>query len=298
MSNIANTIQYLRAKNNRYITITVQETNKSLGKANVYLADIPGEDLEQYIKSNLGPITKPTLVWVEMRSKKGVGSTKDHACAIEISPVNYQPETQTATSVPAIASAPQVHYPLPIPQNNTPAFLGNPNMANNVFGLGFAEVVNMQVKADRLSHKEEQLVDLKEDYRELKQKYNLLDIDHRSTLTKLSTAEAQKEMAVMLAKSENKSIFESTAFEKLMEQAPQLLGSIVAMKGGGAALPVAGVLGSPMPDGHKEFVEHVVENLDENQVNLLGAVCHYLNNDGFIAQLQVLIQQYSAMSHG
>lgn len=295
MSNLANTIQYLRAKDNRFITITIQETNKSIGKANVYLADIPGEDLEQYIKSNLGPITKPTLVWVEMRTKQGPTSKKDHACAIEISPVNYLPETtaQNATSVPAIAP---VHYPQPIPQDNTPSFLGNPN-AGNVFGLGLADVMGMQRKADRLIDREEQLADLKEEHRELKQKHNLLEQDHRDALTKLSVAEEKKDIAISKVLSENKSFADSPAFATLMEKAPELIGAFVTMKTGGAALPVAGVLGSPMPDGHKEFVEHVVENLDENQVNLLGAVCHYLNNDGFVAQLQMIIQQYSAITH-
>ena len=293
MSNLANTIQYLKAKDNRFITITVQETNKPLGKANVYLSDIPGEDLEQYIKTNLGPITKPTLVWVEMRTKQGPTSKKDHACAIEISPVNYQPE-QTATSLPTV---PPVHYPQPMPQDNTSTFLGSPGMGNNVFGLGFAEVIGMLVKAARLNHKEEQLVELKEDFKELKQKYNLLDIDHRATLTKLSTAEAQKEMAVMLAKSENKSFFDSPAFAALMDKAPDMLTGFAAIKSGGALPAVAGVLGSPMPDGHKEFVEHVIENLNEQQVNFLGSVCHFINNEGFVSQLQMLIQQYSALPH-
>lgn len=281
MSNIANTIQYLKGKENRFLIITNQETNRVVGKANIYLEDIPNEDLEQYIKFNLGAITKPTRVWVEMRIKNGTTSKKENTCAIEVSPANTPVEMQPQVNsmVPAIVEPPA--------QN----FLGNPG-AGNVFGLGIAEVIGMQVKADRLGHKEEQLAELKEDYKELKHEYNKLDIEHRATLTKLSTAEAQKEMAVMLAKSENKSIFESSAFEKLMDKAPELLGSIVAIKTGGAASPVAGVLGAPMPDGHKEFLEFVAENLNENQVAFLGSVCHFINNPAFVAELKNLLQQY------
>ena len=64
MSNIANTVLFLKGNENRFIVITNQETGKQIGKQNVYLQDIPDEDLETYIKLHLGPITKPTLVWV------------------------------------------------------------------------------------------------------------------------------------------------------------------------------------------------------------------------------------------
>ncbi len=293
MSNIANTIKYLKAKDNRYITITVQETNIKIGKDNVYLSDIPGEDLEQYIKTELGPINKPTLVWVELRTKQGPTSKKDHACAIEISPTNYLPDTQPVSIMPI----PVPNYPKINQVENTPSFLAQPSAGNtNLFGLGLAEVVSMQVKADRLSHKEEQLVELKDEYRELKHRYNMLDIEHRSALGRIATADAQKEMAVMLAKSENKSVFESVAFEKLMEKAPELLGSIAAMKGG-VTPNQPGALGMTMPDTHREFVEHVVENLNENQINLLGSICHFIDNEGFNSQLSMLIKQYSNISN-
>ena len=293
MSNIANTVLFLKGNDNRFIVITNQETGKQIGKQNVYLQDIPDEDLETYIKLHLGPITKPTLVWVEMRSKNGSASKKEASCKIEVSPTNYQPlpeaaqpsilvpETQPVRHLPQVT---QEHYP-------APSFLGNPG-SGNVFGLGFAEVIGMQVKADRLNHKEEQLLDLKEDHKELKQKYNLLEVDHRATLTKLSIAEAQKDMAVMLAKAENRSVFDSPAFASLMDKAPELIGSLAAMKGGAALPAVAGALGSPdMSETHRQFLEYVADNLNEQQVNFLGSVCHYINNEGFVNQLKMLIQQ-------
>lgn len=288
MSNIANTIQYLKSKENRYITITVQETGKSIGKANIYLADLPNEDLEQYIKNNLGPITKPTLVWVEMRTKQGPTSKKDHTCAIEISPGITQQEVvpQQVNALPAIQPIQQQHY-----QEQPTPFLGNPNVPN-VFGLGLADVIGMQRKADRLIDKEEQYAELKIDFKELKKNYDILDIEHRGTLTKLSTAEAQKDMAVMLAKMENKSIFESPAFTAMMEKAPELISGFVALKTGGAASSVVGALGSPnISESHRQFVD-VIEDFSEDQINFLGGICHYINNEMFVSQVKSLIQQF------
>lgn len=287
MSNIANILTYLRSSDAKFIRIVNQETNKIVGKTDIYLPDIPNEDLEHYIKFNLGTITAPTLVWIEMRQKKGATSIKDNGCKILVDfqdpqkPQDLTPQimtpTPTQTATPIVAPAP---------------FLGNPG-AGNVFGLGFAEVIGMQVKADRLDHKEEQLRDLKDDHKELKKKYDILDVDHRATLTKLSTAEAQKDMAVMLAKLENKSVFDSPVFEKLMDRAPELLSGIVAMKSGG--MPVAGALGAPnLPEEHREFIEFVSENLNENQVNFLGSICHYINNEPFVNELKMLLTRYSA----
>ena len=290
MSNIANTILFLQGNENRFIRISNQDTGKSIGvKEDVFLTDIENEDLESYIKYILGPITKPTLVWVEMRTKYGTSSKKYASCKIEVAPENYQPTTEQQP-----AQLPAPFMPNNQQQYQAPNFLAGPPMNQNVFGLGFADVIGMQVKADRLNHKEEQLADLKEDYKELKQKHNLLEVDHRDTLTKLSVAEAQKEMAVMLAKIENKSIFDSPAFSTLMDKAPELIGSFAAMKGG--AVPVmAGALGSPdLPETHKQFLEYVADNLNENQVNFLGSICHYINNEPFVNQLKKLIQQQNA----
>lgn len=287
MSNISNILTYLRSSDAKFIRIVNQETNKTVGKTDIYLTDIPNEDLEHYIKFNLGTITAPTLVWIEMRQKKGTTSLKENGCKILVDfQASQKPQDFTT----------QIMNPAPLQNTNpvaTPApYLGSPS-PQNLFGLGFAEVIGMQVKADRLDHKEEQLKDLKEDHKELKKKYDFLDVDHRATLTKLSTAEAQKDMAVMLAKLENKSVFDSPVFEKLMDRAPELLSGIVAMKGGG--MPMAGALGSPnLPEEHKEFIEFVSENLNEQQVNFLGSICHYINNEPFVAELKMLLTRYSS----
>lgn len=288
MSNITNTVQFLKNNENRFITIINQETGKKIGKDAVFLDDIPNEDLEAYIKNQLGPITVPTLVWVEMRTKNGASSKKDNVCKIEVSPVNYQQpqeQSQAVSNVRAIIPAyqPQAHSFLGAPANNNP------------FGLGIADVMGMQRKADLLEDKKEQLLELKEDHKSLKQKYELLEIDHRGTLTKLSIAEAQKDIAVMMAKAENKSVFDSPAFQTLMDKAPELLSGIVALKGG-VVPAVAGALGSPdMTEIQREFLQFVAENLNDNQVVFLGSICHFINNEVFINQIKNLIKQNGAV---
>jgi hypothetical protein len=286
MSNIANTVLFLKGNPNRFLNISNQDTGKIIGdKKDVFLEDIENEDLESYIKKNLGTITKPNLVWVEMRTKYGTSSKKDNSCKIEVLPTNHNSETPNVTTplIYAPVQATPIHHQVPSFQGSQP----------NMFGLGIADVIGMQVKADRLNHKEEQLADLKEDYKELKQKHNLLEIDHRDTLTKLSVAEAQKEMAVTLAKIENKSIFDSPAFASLMEKAPELIGSFAAMKSGGASI-VPGALGSAdVSETHRQFLEYVADNFNENQVNFLGSICNHINNESFINQVKLLIQQYN-----
>ncbi|SDZ90920.1 hypothetical protein SAMN05443667_101253 [Flavobacterium gillisiae] len=287
MSNIANTVQFLKGKPERFITITNQDNGKLIGKNAIYIEDVPNEDLETYIKLHLGAITKPTLVWVEMRSKNGATSKKENSCKIEVSPVNYQAPQETPQPQPLPL---QEARPLPQPYA-TPSFLGSPG-AGNVFGLGLPEIMGMQRKADLLEDKKEQLLEVKDELKALKQVHALLEIDHRGTLTQLSIAESQKEMAVMLAKAENKSFADSPAFQTLLEKAPELLGNLAALKGGGGIPATAGALGSPdMTETQKQFIEHVMDNLNDNQINFLGSVCHYINNEPFINQLKILIQQ-------
>lgn len=308
MSNIANTIQYLKSKENRYITITVQETGKSIGKANIYLADLPNEDLEQYIKNNLGPITKPTLVWVEMRSKQGATSKKDHTCAIEISSPVYQSEMQPVAHVPTIAQALPFQYQQQVSRE---PYLGSPD----AFGLGVVEVVKMQVNASRYEDKVLQLQKTERDLDLYKEKVNSIEEDYKKKIntieddfkrqiksyddelrvlkTNLSAAEKDKNLEILLAKLETKSFADSPAFASIMEKAPELISAFVAMKSGGAAPAIAGALGAPMTEGHRQLLEHIAESLDENQVNFLGSVCRYIDNEGFTTQLRSLIQQYA-----
>jgi hypothetical protein len=285
MSNISNIIQFLKGKPERFITITNQENGNSIGKNNIYLTDIPNEDLQHYIKFSVGNITAPTLLWIEMRTKQGTTSKKENVCKIEVSPDNYaEPETVMPLQA-AVQQQAQVMAQQP--------FLAAPNLGNNIFGLSMPEIMGMQRKSDLLEDKKEQLSELKVEYKQLKQNYDLLEIDHRKAISDLAVAESKKEMAVMLAKLENKSFADSPVFQSLIDNAPAMLQGIAAMKQG--AVPAAGMgLSSPgVSDTHTQFIEFMNDNLNENQVNFLGSICSHMNNETFKTQIHALVQQYA-----
>ncbi|MEN2415535.1 hypothetical protein [Flavobacterium mesophilum] len=280
MSNISNIIQYLKGNESRFITITNQDNGRAVGKNNIYLSDIPNENLEHFIKFNLGQISEPTLVWIEMRVKQGVTSKKEGSCKIEVMPENY------ATPLPAIQEQPIT------PSVQQPSFLASP-MANNVFGLGFPEILGMQVKANQLEDKKEQLAELKEEYKDLKQKYNLLEIDNRKLSADLAIAESKKEMAVMMVKAENRSFADSPVFQSIIDKAPEVLAGIAAMKGGVPAGVPAGLSAPSVSDTHDQFIEYINDHLSESQVNYLGRICTLMTNEPFRIELQTLVERYA-----
>lgn len=319
MSNIANILTYLRSSDAKFIRIVNQETNKTVGKTDIYLTDIPNEDLEHYIKFNLGTIAAPTLVWIEMRQKKGATSIKENGCKIL---VDFQdPQRQDYQTQPKFTSMNNQNTSLNYNDQFARPSLGAPE----AYGLGVVEVVKMQVNANRYDDKVLELKKTEKDLEIYKEKFNsvedeykkkivLIEDDYKKKINtieeefrlkngrnhdelnllkaQLSTAELQKNLEVMKAEMGNKSFIDSPAFEKLMEQAPQLLSGFAAMKGGG--MPIAGALGAPnLPAEHKEFIEFVSENLNENQVNFLGSICHYINNEPFVNELKILLTRYS-----
>ncbi len=194
-----------------------------------------------------------------------------------------------APKVPSVP--PQTPYPaVQTPVANTPSFLGAPN----VFGLGIPEILTMHRKSDQLEDKMQQLAELKEELREVKHNYKILEIEHRQTLTDLSVAKSKEEMAVAMVRLENKSFADSPAFQSIMEQAPQLLSAIMASKTG-APLSQAQGLGTPAAASatHTEFFEYANDNLSEQQINYLGSICSFMSNPTFQTELQSLITRYA-----
>jgi len=283
MSNLKSTagaMQFLAVNPDKnFLTLTNTETNSRIGKEEVYYEDVPGADLASYLRSNIGHTTESTTVWIEFRTKYGASSKKEGtAFLIEVK--------ATAPAPPVIQQAPAVQYqPAPVPEYSAAPFLGSPG-----FGLGVSQIIDLHGKANRLVDKEEQLAELKGNYADLKTKYDLLDIEKRGLDTKLSIAEAQKEMAVMLAKAENKSVFDSPAFQQLMDKAPAMF---MAYKG--IAPPELGIgLGQPEFTGPKQdLIDHIAENCTDDQANFLGSVAHYLENGAFLEELKELIIKYS-----
>jgi len=288
MSNIANTIDFLRINpDKRFITITVVGTEQQVGGKEIYLKDIPQENLAAYIKQYLGHLTAPVVIYIELREYRGAASKKVNSYSAQITPDNYQKE--------------EVKQPVSMVQENQPyqqnygSALHGPASASGMISVPITEVMNSHKNESKVENLKEKIDELKEDKVELKdkirriqKKYDDADTEVRHLKSELSIATSQKDMAVMFAKSENASWIDKIPFDKLIEKAPELMGHIVAMKGG----TPAGALGatanlSPEKQG---FIEYVTEELTDNEADLLGRICTLLKtNPQFYPQLQQLI---------
>jgi hypothetical protein len=285
MSNIVKTIEYLKVSpSSRFIRLIKSATNEKLGKTDIYLDDITSEDLTAYIKNTLGPITQTTLVYVEVRTKEGANSRKKDGYSLQIEPEFIQPQ------LPAIQVTAPVNHPAVV-QPVQSDFFQPQTIGLGQVSVGLGQMMEMHHNSSRLKDKEDQYTELKEDFKEVKQENRLLEVENRELKTKLSTAEAQKEMAVMMVKLENKSFFDSPAFEKVMEQAPGMLSAIASMKGGAVA---TGALGAPnLSATHNQLIDFIVENIDEQQANYIGSVCGLMSNPAFSTELKALITRYA-----
>jgi hypothetical protein len=208
-------------------------------------------------------------------------------------PLDYKAPTNPINTTPSFT-----------PEVVPASFLGAPALGNNIFGLGIAEIMSMQRKAEQLDDKREQLIELKEEYKDFKLKherekdklhgrYESLLEEHREVLKKISVAEGEKDFAVKSALLEKKSFTDSPAFQTFIEKAPDMIGGIVAMKGGAA--PAAAGLGRPtVSDTHNQFFDYASEHLNEVQINFLGGVCGQMEKEAFKNDLQILLQRYAA----
>jgi hypothetical protein len=283
MSNIITAINFLKEKpDDRFLSIVNQANNQQVGTKAIYLRDIPQEDLKNYIKFNLGEVTETVRVWIEVREKQGVTSVKKNSFAVEVHPEYRQMQAQTQTH----AVAP-VQQPVQMPVHNAMPmmdFLGNPGMLGSM--------IEPHIKAARLADREIDLANAKDEIRELKKKNDILEIDLRTALTKISTAEAQKEMAVMLAEAKNKGFMDSDGFQKLLEKAPDMFEKIMAAKNG--AMEPVEQLGNPdWSETKKEFLT-VLDYLSDENVQMLGAICFKMNDPIFANQMKQLINPTNA----
>lgn len=293
MSNTSSTIQFLKENpSSNFIRLTDLATDKIIGpKQNIFLSDIPNEDLKAYLKFLLGDLTENIEVWIEHRSQKGATTVKvgtSYKLPVIAPKVQAVPEVLPAT-VPAVQTV-----AAPIAQAPPVDMFGSGN-----FGLNGGQLMGIMLKAERLEDSRKEYADLKEEFKDLKQDYRNLDNENRELKTKLSTSEAQKELAVMLAKNETKSFLDSPAFGSLMENAPAILQAFAASKGGAVSQAVMpGLAGPSFTDTQAQFVQHVVEKSTDDQLNFLITVHHYyMSNPDFAAALNALITTTHAGSN-
>lgn len=283
MSNIQKSIYFLKQfPDKHFLTITNQENNLSVGAGKIFLQDIPNEDLSSYIKFHLGPISKPTLVWVELRKENGTSSVKKDSCAIQVNPEN-QPET--------IEEKPMVNNPIPAVPQHQPQYLGNPNfLGHNPFGLGLPDLMRMNTDSAMLTEVRSQLEAAKETIKELTHEKRKLELESVENKAKIATAEQQKELAVLLATANQKGFFDGDGFQKLLDKAPDMIEKIASMKNLQAADATG--LGNPeYSQAQREFIDYMVENLSDEQIKAMAGICYYMRNPEFNKELQELIDK-------
>ncbi|WNM19276.1 hypothetical protein [Flavobacterium capsici] len=277
MSNISKAIQFLKlSPETRFLSIVDQSTSNHVVKKYIYLQEIPNEDLENFLKSNLNNPNDFARFWVEVREKQGNTSVKKASFPVEVNANNNNAPVQTME----VATTQQVQA---APVYNLPASLG---------GLGvdmLGQIITDKVNSQRYEDKVDQLNEAKDEIRNLRSANDRLDLELRTTKTKLETAEAKETLAVMMAKMENKGFFDGDGFQKLLEKAPEMLEKIAAMKNGGFS-PEVEQLGNPnWSETKKEFVT-ILDILNDQQVQLLGAICHkFSSNPALVQEVEKLI---------
>ncbi len=262
-----------------FLVLTNLETDQKIGSSKIYYKDIPNGDLAGYIKSEIGNTQHDTLVWVEHRKDIGTSNRKD--------------DKEPSYKITVAATAPiEKTIPEPTPrteQTHVPPTVNHTSFLGNPAGLGLAEVVKMNVDSMRLDDLRKLNEDYKEEIRSLKQNNGILAIENRQLEAKAATSEAREQMAVMMAKLENKGFLDSDAFTKLIEKAPSLL---AAYKGGAMPESAAMLGAAEVSEPVQEVIDYIAENCDDMQANFLGSVCAFIGNSNFISELQTLILKY------
>ena len=282
MSNINETIVFLkRNPKERYITIT-DEKNTVVGKKEIFIDDIPNDDLKAFVKFNLGTIDTQTMVFIELRQLKGASSYKHNSFVLRVEPDTIPMEKQPENQSP------------PAPQNSNVHFdMGMLNAGSQQIGLGVAQLMEFNRKADKLEYVTKENDKLEKQVAELTHKNNLQEVDLRDLKVKLAIADSQKEMAVLAIKSDNKTFFDSPAFEKIMEKLPDTVEKIIAAKSGNVQ-ESAGALGMPgLSDAKKKFFDYVAEFPSDTEVAYLASICHFIDNPDFMKELQQIVIKYN-----
>jgi hypothetical protein len=283
--NSITTIQFLKQNPlAHFLRITDMTNDSFIGKKDTYLSDIPNEDLIQYIKNLLNG--REAEVWIEHRQIKGASNVKIG----QSYKMNFILEKPVETPVQAPAITPVVQsQPITAEPMMNHAALGNP------FGLSAPQIMDNMMKANKLEDVKEQYSELKQDFLDLKRKHDSLDDENRRLKTDLSIAQREKEMAVLSEKMEKRSFFDSPAFEKLMEKAPDMVENVIALKMGASpeAIPAGTGLGAPnLSQTKQDFFEYVGNGCTDDQVNYLGSIVHFIDNENFMLELNQLLQKY------
>lgn len=285
MSDLNSSLNFLRQSPAHFLSIVHMDGKETPlgGMPKIYLRDIPGEDLREFIKQKVGQVTQPVELYVTHR--QDVGTTHRKVSGTLSYKINLNPPPVVAE--PVHQAAPVAAPPVVAPASSAPAFQGM-----GFPGLGFAEMVEMSTSKLRLEDVRRDLEDARETIKDQRAEIRTLTTKNHELEGKVAISEQKMEMAVMLAESKTKSIFDSEAVKRLIDNAPVLL---AAVKGGQA--PVSG-LGMPegLSEAKREVIDYIVEECNDIQAQFLASVLVLSNNAGFMSELQTLIKKYSTQT--
>ena len=293
----ANSISFLRqAPDKNFLEITNLVNNEKINGGRIHLGDIPGEDLDGYIKNSLGPITADVDFYVVHRKMVGTTHRKDERTpsyriivkapvAVPTAPVHQAQPVEHARQPHTMD-----HQPMPIPSYSMPPISGlsNPYPANH-FGLGLPDIIKMNVDSHRLKDHETLVAELKEELKDAKAEIRALSAELRTEQAKTAIAESKTDLAVMMAKAEQKSFFDGDGFQKIMDVVPQ----IVQARMGGGASPQAAGLGAPnVSETVQQVIDYIAANCTDHQAALVGSIFHFIDNPQFVADYTALLNKY------
>lgn len=265
------------------IYIPSNENNK------VFLHMIPNENLEAFLKTYVTNNSQDVIVMILHKRLAGASvRTVGAPYHVKIKGIN-------ANALQAAVPAP-IHNAEVMTQekSNQPAFLGQN------FGLGFAEVVGMSVKAERLEDVRQQLAetkqelqtareDAKEERRRLERKIEALEDEARDLRSQIAVKEREKDIALMEERASKKSFLDTEGGQKIIDSVSNLGQAFFSAQMGGGGAPA---LGNPALSESHQNMMNILPSLTEDQVNYLGSVLAFFSNDLFMNQLNQLIHSH------
>lgn len=291
MSNSTNTIQFLRENENNFIRLRNIDTDTFFGhKQDIYLTDIPNDDLTNYVKNYSQG--KSVRIEVEHRQQNGSTTRKSPNPTYKSYVIDIVVQSEEPKALPSV---PVQNTPMMAQPMMAQPFLAAPGDYNNM-------LANPIVKG-YLDANEKKYVDLKERYDELKEdfkdvrsKNRILEEDLSQHKTKLAISEKEKEMAILSEQMNKRSFWESEAFKTAMEKAPEMFATIAQAKMGvqPAAAPS---LNAPKTSPVKQdVINFILNNLSDEETDFFGTVMSLMDNEAFVNELNTLVQNHVSAS--
>lgn len=284
------TIQFLKENPKNFIRITNISNDQLLGNKNIYLSDIPNEDLRSYAQFLSG--NSNAELWIEHRIERGATNVKAPNVSGYKLVIEYQTKKQDDEKKMVIPENKPVEQPIqPVqPVYHAQPFLASPNQQFDVLSSPIVKTIR-DIDEKKYKDLERSYEDLREDNKDLKAENRTLNNEVIALKTQVSTAEKEKELAILMEKMNKSSFLDSPAFQKLVEVAPDMVEKAMMAKVGTAPAPQA--LNSPnVSPIKKSLIDYIVSDCTDNEANYVGSVLELFDNANFMNELKEIITRY------